>query len=59
DRLQSIAGNVPAPEQMPKGCKFAPRCPFVMEKCWDKEPQLSAINNNHTTRCWLNQKEEA
>jgi len=58
DRLQSIAGNVPAPEQMPKGCKFAPRCPFAMEKCWDKEPQLLELNSNHTTRCWLNQKEE-
>ncbi|MEK5520392.1 ABC transporter ATP-binding protein [Heyndrickxia sp. FSL W8-0423] len=59
DRLQSIAGNVPAPEEMPKGCKFAPRCPFAMDKCREKEPQLRKVNENHTTRCWLNEKEEA
>lgn len=59
DRLQSIKGNVPAPEQMPKGCKFAPRCPFVMDKCWEREPQLQSVNANHTTRCWLHQKEGA
>ncbi|MDH5161880.1 ABC transporter ATP-binding protein [Heyndrickxia oleronia] len=59
DRLQSIKGNVPAPEQMPKGCKFAPRCPFVMDQCWEREPQLQSVNANHTTRCWLHQKEGA
>ncbi|MGE8206857.1 ABC transporter ATP-binding protein [Heyndrickxia sp. NPDC080065] len=59
DRLKSIKGNVPAPDQMPKGCKFAPRCPYAMETCWENEPKLQAIDDNHTTRCWLHQTEVA
>lgn len=31
--LKAIPGNVPSPIDYPSGCKFHPRCPFVMEKC--------------------------
>ncbi|EKN71659.1 oligopeptide/dipeptide ABC transporter ATPase subunit [Neobacillus bataviensis LMG 21833] len=58
-RLASISGNVPAPDEMPKGCKFAPRCPNAMKECWEREPELKALDENHTARCWLYEEKEA
>ncbi|QFK71959.1 ABC transporter ATP-binding protein [Pradoshia sp. D12] len=52
DRLNSIAGTVPNPNNMPKGCKFTPRCPLAMPICHEKEPELMA-DGNHSARCWL------
>lgn len=57
ERLQAITGNVPAPHEMPKGCKFAPRCPKAMATCWEKEPPLKDVDNHHKTRCWLYETE--
>jgi peptide/nickel transport system ATP-binding protein len=39
-RLQEIEGMVPALWDLPKGCKFAGRCPAVQQKCRDEEPAL-------------------
>ncbi|HET7581110.1 MAG TPA: ABC transporter ATP-binding protein [Bacillales bacterium] len=52
-RLDSIPGNVPDPSNIPKGCKFAPRCSEVMDLCWGKEPELRPVQNGHNCRCWL------
>ncbi|WP_233879481.1 ABC transporter ATP-binding protein [Virgibacillus halodenitrificans] len=54
-KLESIPGNVPTPANMPKGCKFAPRCKSVMDICWEKDPELLKTDTNHTCRCWLYQ----
>lgn len=55
DRLYSIPGNVPTPGSMPKGCRFAPRCEAIMEKCKEKMPELVSISSEHQCRCWLYQ----
>jgi len=54
-RLNVIAGAVPNPLRLPQGCKFAPRCPFVMEVCHREEPPLKIPpgDSERTTRCWL------
>lgn len=57
DRLDSIEGNVPTPDHMPKGCKFAPRCAVAIEACLESEPELREVSNGHTCRCWLYEKE--
>lgn len=56
-RLESIPGNVPDLRNMPPGCKFAPRCPYVMERCLSQEPQLLPVANeaDRKSRCWLTQ----
>ncbi len=56
-RLYSIKGNVPSPDQMPKGCRFADRCDFVMKRCYLEEPRLNTIDEKTSYRCWLHQKE--
>ncbi|CAM3571955.1 ABC transporter ATP-binding protein [Cytobacillus oceanisediminis] len=58
NRLDSIPGNVPTPSNMPKGCKFAPRCSNVLKVCLEKEPVLEKVEANHTCRCWLYQNTE-
>ncbi|MFJ5714263.1 ABC transporter ATP-binding protein [Neobacillus sp. NPDC093127] len=58
DRLDSIPGNVPTPSNMPEGCKFAPRCPKVMDICRQQDPDLLLIEKEHTCRCWLYQNSE-
>lgn len=57
ERLQSIPGNVPIPSKMPEGCKFAPRCPHAMERCWAEEPTYDAYSENHHVRCFLYEEE--
>ncbi len=53
DELDSIEGTVPTPSNMPKGCRFHPRCPYAMEKCINQEPQLEKFSSNFQVRCWL------
>jgi oligopeptide/dipeptide ABC transporter ATP-binding protein len=54
-RLNVIAGAVPNPLRMPAGCKFAPRCPYVMDRCKVEEPSLDHVagKSERTVRCWL------
>lgn len=52
-RLHSIKGSVPAPEDMPSGCRFAPRCDMVMPICWEKNPALQQVDQGSACRCWL------
>ncbi|WP_409289835.1 ABC transporter ATP-binding protein [Peribacillus sp. SCS-37] len=52
--LPSIQGTVPSADQMPKGCRFADRCPNVFSKCLEFEPALLATANSKC-RCWLYQ----
>lgn len=35
------------------GCKFADRCPHVMEKCWTQRPELYQTEANRVARCFL------
>lgn len=53
ERLASIPGNVPSPKNMPKGCKFAPRCSEAFDKCWEEEPSFYNVEENHSSKCWL------
>ncbi|GAA0318936.1 oligopeptide ABC transporter ATP-binding protein AppD [Bacillus carboniphilus] len=55
--LRSIKGSVPRPDELPKGCTFAPRCPKVFEKCLEERPPLFELENQ-SCRCWLYQDEE-
>lgn len=49
--LKPIAGFVPSPENLPKGCKFSDRCYRAIEECSLVEPELVEIYENHFVRC--------
>jgi peptide/nickel transport system ATP-binding protein len=52
-RLYSISGTVPLMNDLPTGCRFAPRCQRAMEKCLQAEPKLYQVYENHYARCFL------
>jgi len=53
DKLIPIKGVVPSPYEMPKGCRFAPRCPTATAHCNEKSPELLETNDNGQIRCWM------
>ncbi len=58
DRLKTIPGAVPAATDFPIGCRFASRCPFVMERCLESNPELIEVRPGHFARCHLYEEEE-
>jgi len=52
-RLQTIAGMVPSLTSLPRGCKFNPRCPDVMDICLGNEPALMPVAEGQSARCYL------
>ena len=58
ERLESIPGSVPHPLNLPKGCKFAPRCKYATERCLNEEPQLVQVSEEQQIRCFYPNKEE-
>ena len=54
DRLVSIKGLPPDLSHPPPGCKFHPRCPFVIDRCRvDPEPELEEVAPEQVARCWV------
>ena len=53
DRLRTIKGAVPKLSELPAGCKFNPRCKYVIEKCNNAEPELIDTGVGHLVRCWV------
>lgn len=56
DRSQELAavpGSVPSLDQLPQGCRFAPRCTYADDKCRTVMPELAALPGGDTlVRCW-------
>ncbi|CZT29022.1 ABC transporter ATP-binding protein [Pseudomonas cerasi] len=50
-RLATINGRVPTPAEMPGGCRFAGRCPFVTQQCRDERPPLLELSPGHFAAC--------
>lgn len=58
ERLGVIPGAVPHPLDLPKGCKFAPRCKYATEKCFAEEPEMLDVEADHSVRCFYPEKGE-
>ena len=53
-RLEAIGGTVPTlTGDIPPGCRFAPRCPFVKAVCTERDPVLKELKPGHKVACWL------
>ena len=50
-KLISIPGSPPDLANPPKGCRFAPRCPYAKDICLEKEPPIVEISPGHFTKC--------
>jgi len=58
ERLEAIPGAVPHPLDLPKGCKFAPRCKYATERCLEEEPELIHVSDTQQVRCFYAKKED-
>lgn len=56
--LKEIKGVVPAPYRDIPGCKFADRCPEMVEQCYRQRPQLTEIHKDHLVACIRRKKNE-
>ncbi len=50
-RLNPIRGSVPRPGELPPGCKFSDRCPYMVPDCVKEEPLLREITTGQFSRC--------
>lgn len=53
ERLANIEGRPPDLFEEPVFCPFAPRCPFVQDKCWQENPSMRSVNGSHEIACWF------
>ena len=53
ERLRSIEGIAPDLLRPPSGCRFHPRCPFRIERCFTDEPTLEEVATNQRAACWV------
>ena len=55
ERLRPIPGQPPSLINLPSGCKFHPRCTYVLDRCVTEEPGLREISSDtaHLSACWL------
>ena len=58
ERLVQIQGQPPSLLNPPRGCRFNPRCPYVMSICKEKEPQLLPAGDDpeHLQACHLDEQ---
>ena len=58
ERLVQITGQPPSLLNPPRGCRFHPRCPYVMDVCTSKEPELLPISDDpdHLQACHLDEE---
>ncbi len=52
ERLASIEGMPPDLRKPATACPFAPRCPYVIDRCLQEVPPLRPVGPNHTSACW-------
>lgn len=50
-RLRPIPGLMPDPTNLPTGCSFAPRCPYVQQSCIDTVQQDRMFSDTHRVKC--------
>jgi peptide/nickel transport system ATP-binding protein len=58
ERLVQIQGQPPSLLNPPRGCRFNPRCPYVMNICKQEEPQLRPVTDQpqHLQACHLDEQ---
>ena len=52
DRLYAIEGQPPLLHDLPVGCPFADRCPYVMDRCREEYPPEFPVDEGHYSACW-------
>ncbi|MCH4887057.1 ATP-binding cassette domain-containing protein [Acidaminobacter sp. JC074] len=46
-----LKGEITSPINPPQACRFAPRCIYATDKCFNELPEITKIDDGHTVRC--------
>ncbi len=57
--LESIPGIPPDLISPPRGCRFHPRCPYALKKCFEIEPEFTRVGEERLVSCHLLGQEDA
>ncbi|MFQ8898466.1 MAG: oligopeptide/dipeptide ABC transporter ATP-binding protein [[Clostridium] scindens] len=49
---EGIPGRIPDYNNPPKGCRFAPRCPYALKKCQNERPVRHEVDGDHWVACF-------
>ncbi len=55
EHLDVIDGRVPDLRYLPPACRFAPRCPYAIDRCWEDRPRLERVADDpdgQSVSCW-------
>ena len=52
-QMRSIEGAPPDPVAVTKGCFFAPRCSYAVDRCRNEHPDLVDAGNGRMYRCFF------
>jgi oligopeptide transport system ATP-binding protein len=58
-RLANIEGQPPDLLHEPHFCPFAPRCAVAIDTCWQNNPVLRSVGDEHQAACWVDTDREA
>jgi peptide/nickel transport system ATP-binding protein len=56
--IGGITGEIPDPGNLPTGCHFNPRCPYMHEICTNVDPSLELVFGAHSAACLIYQTKE-
>ncbi len=48
-----LTGEMPSATDPPPGCRFSTRCPLAEDRCREEQPELRAVEGNHSVACHL------
>lgn len=51
EELKAISGQLPPLDNLPSGCRYRPRCEFMIERCANQDPELRAVHQEHLAAC--------
>ena len=57
ERLAVIEGQPPSLTDLPLGCRFAPRCPYAVDRCREQYPDPYQVSPAHTAWCWRSEEQ--
>jgi len=51
--MPTLPGSASGAWLIAQGCRFAPRCRFAQHHCFEEEPILESVGNDHAASCWV------